>query len=141
MHEIGVTTRAVEFQAESEVHSRLNARIMSEDYHHVKQRQQRPIISAHLRMLRLERDFDAKAFFKQSLDVSAMDRLTASPYAVSAFQFCGCSVVSEFMPRTLRQVIRHKFLPVIQRFWPMRGTCCRAWPICMRTAFITWICK
>eukprot|EP00977_Amphora_coffeiformis_P025232 scaffold18778_cov154-Amphora_coffeaeformis.AAC.5 len=96
-----------------------------------------------------------------------MDRKTGSPYTVSAFQLCGCSVVSAFVPRTLQQVMRRKGLarrstiglgktrlagfdgiymrrkdlPVVQQLALARHVLQGLTEFTCGTGFITWICK
>ena len=62
--------------------------------------------SVVLKMLHLHRQFDHKSFAAHSTDIIVMDRLTASPYVVDAFAFCGQSVITEFAASTGRDYVK-----------------------------------
>ena len=104
LHEVDLQ-REVTFGA-SEGYTRLSATIHSPE---------RSQPRSHLRMLRWQRSLDGTQFLKQTIDVVAMEKLSASPYIVTPLQFCGTSVVSQFIPETLRSVTKHRFLPQRQR--------------------------
>ncbi|VEU36655.1 unnamed protein product [Pseudo-nitzschia multistriata] len=62
--------------------------------------------SAVLKMLHLHRRFDHQSFEAHATDSIAMDRLTASPYVVDAYGFCGQSVVTEFAEVSGRDYVK-----------------------------------
>ena len=62
-----------------------NFRRIDEDYGH----------SYVLKMLRVDRDFNEETFHNNQVDAIAMDRLTASPFVIDSFGFCGQSVLTE----------------------------------------------
>lgn len=59
-----------------------------------------------LKLLHLKRHFDAESYQAHATDVVVMDRLTASPYVVNAYGFCGQSVVTEYAPSPGRDHIK-----------------------------------
>lgn len=62
--------------------------------------------SVVLKMLHLHRQFDHHSFEAHSMDIMVMDRLTASPYVVNSYGFCGQSVVTEFAASTGRDYVK-----------------------------------
>lgn len=62
--------------------------------------------SVVLKMLHLHRQFDRQSFEAHSTDIIVMDRLTASPYVVNAYGFCGQSVITEFASSTGREYVK-----------------------------------
>ena len=62
--------------------------------------------SAVLKTLHLHREFNRYSFEAHSKDIIVMDRLTASPYVVDAYGFCGQSVVTEFASSTGRDHVK-----------------------------------
>lgn len=65
-----------------------------------------PSASVVLKMLHLHRRFDQQSYSAHSTDVLVMDRLTASPYVVNAYGFCGQSVLTEFASSTGRDYVK-----------------------------------
>jgi len=61
-----------------------------------------------LKMLHLHRNFTHESFAAHELDARAMDRLTASPYIVTAFGFCGQSVLTEFAETSARAEVKRE---------------------------------
>eukprot|EP00536_Pseudo-nitzschia_multiseries_P015098 jgi/Psemu1/216852/e_gw1.820.11.1 len=62
--------------------------------------------AAVLKMLHLHREFDTRSFEAHATDVIVMDRLTASPYVVDAYGFCGQSVLTEFAESSGRDHVK-----------------------------------
>ena len=62
--------------------------------------------SVVLKMLHFHRQFDRKSFEAHATDIIVMDRLTASPYVVDAYSFCGQSVVTEFAKSSGRDYVK-----------------------------------
>lgn len=62
--------------------------------------------SVVLKMLHLHRQYDRHSYEAHSTDIMVMDRLTASPYIVDAYGFCGQSVVTEFAASTGREYVK-----------------------------------
>ena len=59
-----------------------------------------------LKMLHLHRQFDSQSYEAHSKDIIVMDQLTASPYVVGAYGFCGQSVITEFASSTGRDYVK-----------------------------------
>jgi hypothetical protein len=59
-----------------------------------------------LKMLHWSRHFDHQAYDQHALDVIVMDELTASPYVIDAYGFCGQSVVTEWAPSGGRDYVK-----------------------------------
>lgn len=68
-----------------------------------------------LKVLHLHRLFDEESFQKHELDNGVMETLTASPYIVSSFGFCGESVVTEFAHTSGRLLTKDKTLKNMER--------------------------
>ena len=62
--------------------------------------------SVALKMLHLHRNFDQQSFEAHTTDIMVMDRLTASPYIVNAYGFCGQTVITEFATSTGRDYVK-----------------------------------
>jgi hypothetical protein len=62
--------------------------------------------SVALKMLHLHRNFDKQSFEAHATDIMVMDRLTASPYVVNAYGFCGQTVITEFATSTGREYVK-----------------------------------
>jgi serine/threonine protein kinase len=63
----------------------------------------------------MEQNFSPRMHYKTMLDVAVMERLTHSEHIVTPHQYCGQSVVSEYMPWTLRKRIQRKSTPISKR--------------------------
>jgi len=61
---------------------------------------------AVLKLPKMEREFGHQAHQYSRVDAMAMERLTASPYVVDIFGFCGLSVVSQWAPTSSYSLIR-----------------------------------
>jgi serine/threonine protein kinase len=59
-----------------------------------------------LKVLQLDREFDAESYEIHALDSIVMERLTASPYVVSSFGHCGQSVLTEFAQSSGRNLLK-----------------------------------
>ena len=68
-----------------------------------------------LKTLRYDREFDEESFRLQYVDSMAMERLTSSPYIANEYGFCGQSVLTEFAPKSGRDLIKNKKLKTWQR--------------------------
>ena len=68
-----------------------------------------------LKTLRYNREFDEESFQLQYVDSMAMERLTSSPYIANEYGFCGQSVLTEFAPKSGRDLIKNKKLKTWQR--------------------------
>lgn len=64
---------------------------------------QEPFFLSHIRF-RLEHDMEEAFFENNRVDAIAMERLTASPYVMSIYSFCGMSVVTEYAGKELASV-------------------------------------
>lgn len=73
-----------------------------------------------LKMLHIHRRFDQQSFRAHNTDIIVMDRLTASPYVVDAFGFCGQSVLTEFASLTGRDYVKSYELRNKERFRVVR---------------------
>jgi hypothetical protein len=62
--------------------------------------------SVILKMLHLHRSFNYESFKAHATDIMVMDTLTASPYIVSAYGYCGQSVVTEFATSSGRDYVK-----------------------------------
>ena len=62
--------------------------------------------SAVLKVLQLHRPFDAESYQNHALDVIVSDVLTASPYVIDAYGFCGQSILQEWAPGTGRDYVK-----------------------------------
>jgi hypothetical protein len=62
--------------------------------------------SLAVKMLHLHRNFDAQSFAAHKTDIMVMDQLTASPYVVNAFGYCGQTVTTEFAASTGRDFVK-----------------------------------
>ena len=62
--------------------------------------------SVVLKLLHLHRRFDHHSYEAHSTDIIVMDELTASPYVVNAYAFCGQSAVTEFASSTGRDYVK-----------------------------------
>jgi hypothetical protein len=71
-----------------------------------KEMQQSSSTSVVLKMLHLHRQYNRHSYEAHSTDIMVMDRLTASPYVVDAYGFCGQSVVTEFAASTGREYVK-----------------------------------
>lgn len=61
-----------------------------------------------LKTLKYNRDFDYESFHLQNVDSMAMERLTSSPYVANEYGFCGQSVLTEYAPRSGRDLIKSR---------------------------------
>jgi serine/threonine protein kinase len=68
-----------------------------------------------LKTLRYNREFDEESFQLQIIDSMAMERLTSSPYIANEYGFCGQSVLTEYAPKSGRDLIKNKRLKSWQR--------------------------
>lgn len=59
-----------------------------------------------LKMLHFRREFNPQSYEAHATDIMVMDRLTASPYVVNAYAFCGQSVVTEYAPSSGRDYVK-----------------------------------
>ena len=59
-----------------------------------------------MKVLHLHRRFDEESFNAHGTDIMVMDRLTASPYVVTAYSFCGQSVVTEYADTLGRDYVK-----------------------------------
>ncbi|KAG7367925.1 protein kinase domain containing protein [Nitzschia inconspicua] len=59
-----------------------------------------------LKTLHLHREFDPQSFRAHNTDVMVMERLTASPFVVDAYGFCGQSVLTEYASSSGRDYIK-----------------------------------
>jgi hypothetical protein len=71
-----------------------------------KEMEESSFSSVVLKMLHLHRQYDRHSYEAHSTDIMVMDRLTASPYVVDAYGFCGQSVVTEFAASTGRDYVK-----------------------------------
>eukprot|EP00934_Nitzschia_sp_Nitz4_P001848 Nitzschia sp. Nitz4//scaffold37_size175936//46004//47650//NITZ4_002036-RA/size175936-processed-gene-0.38-mRNA-1//1//CDS//3329549758//1848//frame0 len=62
--------------------------------------------SAVLKILHWEREFDTASYEQHAVDVVVSDLLTASPYVVDAFGFCGQSILQEWAPSGGRDYVK-----------------------------------
>lgn len=56
-------------------------------------------------MTRIDHNFEEKYYEDNRVDAVAMERLTASPYIINMYGFCGLTVIQEFAGRELAQVM------------------------------------
>ncbi|CAB9531456.1 Serine/threonine-protein kinase (Partial), partial [Seminavis robusta] len=68
-----------------------------------------------LKTLRYTRDFNEESYQLQYIDSIAMERLTSSPYIANEYGFCGQSVLTEYAPKSGRDLIKNKKLKTWQR--------------------------
>jgi serine/threonine protein kinase len=59
-----------------------------------------------LKVLQYSRSFDSESFERHALDVIVSDHLTASPYIIDAYGFCGQSIIQEWAPSGGRDVVK-----------------------------------
>jgi serine/threonine protein kinase len=62
--------------------------------------------TAVLKIMRLKHDIDAHNFDRHRRDGLVMERLTGSPHVIDPYGFCGNSVLTEFLPKTLDKVAK-----------------------------------
>lgn len=62
--------------------------------------------TAVLKILQWTREFDREAFEHHALDVMVSDVLTASPYVIDAYAFCGQSILQEWAPSGGRDFVK-----------------------------------
>ncbi|GAX14846.1 hypothetical protein FisN_29Lh055 [Fistulifera solaris] len=62
--------------------------------------------TAVLKIMRLKHDIDAHNFDRHRRDGLVMERLTASPHVIDPYGFCGNSVLTEFLSKTLDKVAK-----------------------------------
>lgn len=62
--------------------------------------------TAVLKVLQYARNFDSESFERQAMDVIISDLLTASPYVIDAYGFCGNSIIQEWAPSGGRDVVK-----------------------------------
>ena len=60
-----------------------------------------------LKLLHLNRDFDKDSFQRHEIDNIVMEKLTASPYIISSFGFCGQSVITQLAPTPANRVTKN----------------------------------
>jgi serine/threonine protein kinase len=72
-----------------------------------------PII---LKLLHLHGNFDFKATRAHEMDIRVMDRLAASPRVVSAYGFCGQSVLTQFAQALTSRAVKDNGLSWRERF-------------------------
>lgn len=70
---------------------------------------------AILKVLHLHRIFDEESFEKHEMDNGVMERLTASPYVVSSYGFCGQSVVTPYARAPGKLIAKNKTLRKTER--------------------------
>ena len=62
--------------------------------------------TAVLKVLQYSRSFDPGSYERHAMDVIVSDLLTASPYVIDAFGFCGQSILQEWAPSGARDVVK-----------------------------------
>ena len=62
--------------------------------------------TAVLKVLQYSRSFDHGSYERHAMDVIVSDLLTASPYVIDAFGFCGQSILQEWAPSGARDVVK-----------------------------------
>lgn len=62
--------------------------------------------TAVLKVLQYDRIFDTESYERHALDVVVSDVLTASPYVIDAYGFCGQSIVQEWAPSGARDFVK-----------------------------------
>jgi serine/threonine protein kinase len=68
---------------------------------------------AVLKLLKFSsREFDHESYRYHQTDAMAMERLTSSRHIVDAYGYCGQSVLTEYMPLTARERVKHKLSSV-----------------------------
>ena len=72
--------------------------------------------AAVLKMLRLDRSYDAHSFANHQLDAMAMERLTSSPYVLDVYNFCGQSTMAEYATGDIRAFLKNSLLGSPDRF-------------------------
>mmetsp|Transcript_17272 Transcript_17272/g.25352 ORF Transcript_17272/g.25352 Transcript_17272/m.25352 type:complete len:724 (+) Transcript_17272:457-2628(+) len=60
---------------------------------------------AVLKMMKAEHKYDTRNFDRHRRDALVMERFTSSPYVVSIYGFCGNTLLSEYVGKTLDEVI------------------------------------
>jgi Protein kinase domain len=73
-----------------------------------------------LKMLHIHRTFNQESFRAHETDIMVMDRLTASPYVVNAYGFCGQSVLTEYASSTGREYVKRYDVRNKERFRVVR---------------------
>lgn len=72
--------------------------------------------SAILKLLRMEaRNFTHEAYAYHRTDANVMSQLTASPYVVNAYSFCGQSVATEFASSGARNFVKDSRFSSLER--------------------------
>ena len=61
-----------------------------------------------LKVLHLRRSFNEESFHRHQIDNTVMERLTASPYIIKSFSFCGQSVITQYAPTPANFVTKDK---------------------------------
>ena len=69
-----------------------------------------------LKLLHLHGNFDVESARAHETDIRVMDRLTASPRVISAYGFCGQSVLTQFAPAPTSQAVKDQELSWRDRF-------------------------
>jgi serine/threonine protein kinase len=75
----------------------------------------RDVSSVVLKLLQLHREFDRASFAMHEMDAMVMERLTASPYIVNSYGYCGQSVMSTLASASGRKLIKDDKLKWLKR--------------------------
>lgn len=87
-------------------------KVTQQQYLHPSNNEPRNIV---LKTLRYNREFDEESFQLQIIDSMAMERLTSSPYIANEYGFCGQTVLTEYAPKSGRDLIKNRKLKSWQR--------------------------
>jgi Protein tyrosine and serine/threonine kinase len=63
------------------------------------------IESVVMKTMKAEHDYDHRNFDRHRRDALAMERLTSSPHIVDIYGFCGNTVLTQYIPKSLRSII------------------------------------
>ena len=70
-----------------------------------------------LKMLRIDREFNAISFEHNRIDSIALERLTSSPHVLNQYSFCGQSVITDFAAGNSNSLIKQKRLQPMDRLY------------------------
>jgi hypothetical protein len=70
---------------------------------------------AVLKLLSFKRRFDHRSAYAHAVDIMAMEQLTASPYVINAYGFCGQSVITEWAPTSGRDYMKQETIRTMER--------------------------
>jgi hypothetical protein len=73
------------------------------------------VSSLVLKLLQIHREFDKESFSMHEMDAMVMERLTASPYIVNSYGFCGQSVMTALASVSGRKLIKDDKLKWLTR--------------------------